>query len=393
MSTWHIITPEYPPWSGGVGEYSRLVANGLADHGGNIHVWTTGVEVGTASEKRESEGMVTLHGLPGKWGRDTLKALTAIFNAPSNELILLQCVVTSFGWANLPFCILIYTLSKHHPVWVMFHEVAMWPKRGLSLKTNLWGAMSVLMAKIIACSAERAFVSSPEYSTSVHRLAASLAQIKWLPIPSTIPELRSPENAKAVKRLYVSSSKEGLLGHFCGPLGRSEHWKMVTELLPALLNNRADRKLLLLGTGGGALRSDLIDSSPSLTSQIFAAGKLSSSDISYHLSACDLIVHPYPEGITTRRTSAMAALSHGLPLVTTQGELSEPLWAESGAVALARSGDTLAIIDLVNKLLADPEERTRIGQAAKNLYASTFALEHTIDELEKLSTIHKSSSV
>src|SRR5919112_1432913 len=36
---WHIITSEYPPASGGVSDYTRLVAAGLAASGDQVHVW------------------------------------------------------------------------------------------------------------------------------------------------------------------------------------------------------------------------------------------------------------------------------------------------------------------------------------------------------------------
>ena len=60
-----------------------------------------------------------------------------------------------------------------------------------------------------------------------------------------------------------------------------------------------------------------------------AAGYLSPAELSAHIAACDLFVQPYPDGITSRRTSAMACLSRARPVVTTTGHLTEPLWAEN----------------------------------------------------------------
>ena len=39
LTTWHIITGEYPPNPGGVADYTQLVALGLAAHGDSVHVW------------------------------------------------------------------------------------------------------------------------------------------------------------------------------------------------------------------------------------------------------------------------------------------------------------------------------------------------------------------
>ena len=39
MTTWHIITGEYPPAPGGVSDYTEAVAAGLAAAGDEVHVW------------------------------------------------------------------------------------------------------------------------------------------------------------------------------------------------------------------------------------------------------------------------------------------------------------------------------------------------------------------
>src|SRR5256714_13899599 len=36
---WHLITCEYPPRTGGVSDYTRLVAEGLSEAGDEVHVW------------------------------------------------------------------------------------------------------------------------------------------------------------------------------------------------------------------------------------------------------------------------------------------------------------------------------------------------------------------
>jgi len=89
---------------------------------------------------------------------------------------------------------------------------------------------------------------------------------------------------------------------------------------------------LLLGAGSERFREALVERHPSWSARVHAAGYLSASDLGAHIAACDLFVQPYPDGITSRRTSAMACLSRGRPVVTTSGRLTEPLWAETRAV-------------------------------------------------------------
>ena len=74
-----------------------------------------------------------------------------------------------------------------------------------------------------------------------------------------------------------------------------------------------------------------------------ATGYLSPVLIAAHLTACDVLMQPYPDGITVRRTSAMAALARGRAVVTTTGHLTEPLWADEDAVALVDVADPGAL--------------------------------------------------
>jgi len=59
--TWALITGEYPPQPGGVGDYTRLVAAGIASVGGEVHVWAPAVPEAPAC----TDPGVVVHRLPG----------------------------------------------------------------------------------------------------------------------------------------------------------------------------------------------------------------------------------------------------------------------------------------------------------------------------------------
>jgi len=77
----------------------------------------------------------------------------------------------------------------------------------------------------------------------------------------------------------------------------------------------------------------------------------------------------------------MAALSHGKPIVTTEGSLTESLWRESNAVTLAPAGNQPEIVKAVNRILASESERKRLSAAAAITYEHRFALTNTIRAL------------
>src|SRR4030095_5175189 len=109
------------------------------------------------------------------------------------------------------------------------------------------------------------------------------------------------------------------------------------------MEGAVEPSLLLLGAGSERFRDALIERHPSWSARVHAAGYLSASDLGAHIAACDLFVQPYPDGITSRRTSAMACLSRGRPVVTTSGHLTAPLCAETRAGEIVEGANIAAV--------------------------------------------------
>lgn len=79
----------------------------------------------------------------------------------------------------------------------------------------------------------------------------------------------------------------------------------------------------------------------------------------------------------------MGVLALGMPILTTSGELTEPLWADERLVALAPYGDPATLVRTAEGLLSDPAALSALGKRARQGYHRWFSLERTVSVLRE----------
>ena len=247
---WVILTGEYPPQPGGVSDYTRLVARGLAAAGDMVQVWAPPV---VAPEQADDE--VTVHRLPDHFGRGSRAELDRVFKEmPAGTRVFVQYVPHAFGWKamNLPFCVWLWTRRKRQRIIVMFHEVAYpWVGHGRILRHNFLALVNRVMAGFVAHSARRIYVSIPAWSAPLQPLSGGRVA-EWLPVPSTMPLEVSQKRVKALRERLLGwgdgVSAQRIIGHF-GTFG-SHLAKPLREVVPPLLKAEPAAVLLCVGRGG-----------------------------------------------------------------------------------------------------------------------------------------------
>jgi glycosyltransferase involved in cell wall biosynthesis len=104
---------------------------------------------------------------------------------------------------------------------------------------------------------------------------------------------------------------------------------------------------------------------------IVTPGPLSPDVLASYLAAADIVLLPYADGISTRRTTVMAALQHARAIVGVAGRLTNPaVW--DGAVALAPRDNVLAFSGEAVRLATDEVARDRLGSRGRELYLNRF---------------------
>ena len=155
---------------------------------------------------------------------------------------------------------------------------------------------------------------------------------------------------------------------------------ILAPLVSRLLEERPGRSFILIGRGSTEFRLKMMAENPALKERIHATGEVAAAEVSRWIRRCDLMVQPYPDGVSGRRTTAMVALSHGVPLITNRGLLTEDVWAQSGAILLL-SCDTTQFVDAVDELLIDDSRRRCMALRGRTFYLNRFDLRHTIRAL------------
>ena len=372
MPLFHLLTGEYPPETGGVGDYTSLVAEGLAARGASVHVWCP-----TAVDS--AAGSVHVHQLPDTFGPASRRQLeTAFLVLPG--CVLLEYVPNALGarGANVPFCAWLLRLRRRGiDVRVMFHEPYFYFSWHKPWRNGL-AVVQRLMAALLVRASSVAYVSTLAWQDCLRPLGSS-AMVES-PIPATIAtEATLDAIATWRSRFLVAHPGALVVGHF-GTFG--DHvGRELMRIVPRILDAVPSARVVCIGRGGEAFVAAIARENPALGHRVSATGMLSRSDVSAALRACDLVIQPFPDGVTTRRTTVMAALANGVAVVTTEGMLTEPTWRKSGAVKLAPASDPHAVAAAAAALLTDPVETAALAARGRRLYASHFAIEHTLDAL------------
>lgn len=366
---WAIVTGEYPPQPGGVSDHSLSIAEALKAVGDEVTVIAPAV-----ASQADSTGGIVVHRIEGGYGLRGIRQMQRHLAAARPTRILLQYVPHAFGLKamNVPF---VYALCRaaHRiaPLSVMFHEVAFPRIVGQPWKHAVIASVNTWMARRLATTAERVYISVPAWQPVLATIAPDAPKPEWLPILSNIPTSVVPAEVAAVRSRYAPLDSR-LIGHF-GSFGQG-NGPVVERVFATVLREDRTRQVLIVGRGGQEFQTAFLRKHPDLEGRILITGGLSPASAACHLAACDVVLQVYLDGFTSRRSSAMAALALGVPLVTNRGELTESFWTEQVA-AFAPAPVPELLADRLVTLLNDKALSERTGKLGRDFYQSTFRLE------------------
>jgi glycosyltransferase involved in cell wall biosynthesis len=105
---------------------------------------------------------------------------------------------------------------------------------------------------------------------------------------------------------------------------------------------------------------------------------------SLYLYAADICVLPFSIGVRLNNSSFATAAAHGLPIITTRGEVLEDAFIDRENVLLSPPKDAGAMAEAINELINCPELRSRLQSGAQRLTKQWFAADKVIGSTLRL---------
>lgn len=368
------ITGEFPPMQGGVGDCTNEIAQALSRRGLDVSVLTSVNE--NAVHDSQTAPLNILRTLP-HWGWSQRSAILKTIASLQPDIVHIQYQTGAFGQQPL-----INFLPRFIPppgkkngvgVVVTFHDLLpayLFPKAG---PVRDWVTFQLARGADAVIATNEA-----DYA----RLRAQVRGLgKWLTLipigsnitPSAIPPQITREKLR--ERLGVRED-ETLLVYF-GFLNESKG----AETLIRALYDLPKTKLLFLGGQTGASDATNVAylnqvkeaiRARHLEARVIWTDYLPAEAVSAHFYASDICVLPYRDGASFRRGSIMAALAHGMPIVTTLPQVSpEPeLKTRAEKMDAARLPKLPVLRDGENALLVPPDDASAIIIAVTRIATS-----------------------
>lgn len=348
-----VLTGEYPPLRGGVGDYTRCLVRQWAQAGHTVHL------VGRPVTHETQQGVV-VHPIMRGWGLGAVLGLARWAQQQRLDVLNVQYQTSIYDMS-----LWIHFLPRLLPVPVVttFHDLLvpyLFPKAG---PVRGW-----IVRELARRSAFAVTTNGEDYARLRH-----LPQARLIPIGSNIPRQPVPPGHAAALRARHQVPDDALwIGHF-GFLYPNRGVEYLLEAL-ALLRDRGSRvRLVMIGGRSGGPTDDAYVRALEARAAALRLDELidwtdfaSPDDVSRYLQAVDGVTLPFLDGASYRRGSLLAAIQNGCAIVTTTPAYPVEGWADGETMALVAPRSAAALADAI-MTLRQPATQQRYRLASERL--------------------------
>lgn len=354
-----IITKKLTPGLCGLADHSLCFSKALRSLGHKVTI---------ISGEGEKEG--SSHILHDDWGKAGLSRLFDKLNNMAIDHIVLQYTPLSFlnrkGWGNFDLVNFWKTCSQYWQTSLILHEtyfrVWWYPLSWVR------GTQQKQLLKVLVGLSRNVFTASQSLVEELRTWRVK-SKIVLLPIGSHFPLIQI--DRQEIRDKQQIKPEEIVLVLFGG--GNALRWasSYVKDLEVYLKQQRIPIRWFLLG--------GMSPKKFKLTAPIYAPGKLSPEMISALLQEADIFLVPHSCGLTAKRSTLIAGLQHGLPVVGTKGYMTDTFWNEVPGVTLVPMSKPKDFYRAVLNLCTNPMLRQKHGQSNLACYQKQFTWEAITD--------------
>jgi glycosyltransferase involved in cell wall biosynthesis len=349
------ITAKTSPHVCGVGDYTVNLAMHLKAH------YDLGLDLVVEKSCLPSTAPIIVFPAVEDWTPESFQTLFTQLKQARVKTVILQytCWLYSpkgFSLALIPFW---QQCSQHFQTILVVHETYYWYLK----YPGTWfkGIIQQYVLQQLVRHSDQVCCSSEAYIQQLSRYTQKQNKIHQLPIPSNIPPqpFSIQERMELRQSLGITPEQRQVLTLFGCYASIQQSW--LTQL---------DRRLQALGKSvawlliGDAKKIDL-----PLYNPIIRPGFLDAVSLSHHIQISDLMLLPHEFGISAKRTSLMAGLEHGIPVIGTKGRLTDGFFADIKSVSLVSDRDYPAFEVEVLNFLDQPSSLSDLVISGQDYYA------------------------
>jgi glycosyltransferase involved in cell wall biosynthesis len=351
---------------GGVADYTRELARAMVAAGPEVGILTSV----KAAPALEDAGVAVFPQIES-WGWRLWDALDAFTADWQPDVVHIQFQTAAFDmrpainlWAWRPWSQRPRALTA-----VTFHDLLI---PYLFPKAHWVGARRWVM-DVLARTLDVAITTNPEDAAQLRAIRPDVVEI---PIGSNISDAPPPNFQRAAWRRHWGVPEDAALLCYFGFLNASKGGEMLVEVLDRLIQRGRNAHLLMIGGRGGASDSGNYAYLKKVEARIADRGlgqrvhwtdHIPGAEVSAAFHISDVCLLPYQDGASYRRGSFMAALEHGMAIVTTPPLVPYPDLIHRETVLFAPPDDAQAMTNAVEQALQDEDLRRRLEKNARDL--------------------------
>ena len=353
-----IISGEFPPMQGGVGAYTRILAENLNEQGQEVSVFST-------QAASYDHAAIPLERSLARWDWRSLGAVRQWARRQTLDLVSLQYQTAAYNMS--PWIHLLPDALRPLPFVTTFHDLRppyWFPKAG---RLRHW------LVKRLAQASTGVIATNHEDFAQLSALSSVL-----IPIGSNIVSSVDVSDQAELQRLRLDLGYDinSFLIAFFGLVNRSKGLHTLVDALAGLRERGCPARVIVVGGTVGSSDPSNLDyaktierqiASLGLSSAVQFTGYLDDDTVGRYLAAADCIALPFEDGASFRRGSLMAALRYGMAIVTTPPCTEIAEFVDGKNLLSVPPADANALADALWLLWQQPDLRATLKRGAAAL--------------------------